>query len=447
MKRIFTYIFLSLFFTLPVSAEIEFFLNSQWEEYSPSEWTSQNFPDPNSNTISLVFHPELPPLPAQYIVAETELKEIIQTVFTQIEQETVSQKEIPQYATELYEVLLSQEVPQFTQYISSAISEELEKKIEEKISENIVLSPYEEKIYSCNIPLSKRQEIVIDVLQRLQSGEIEDIENITYSDPSFGDCVVPFPDIRHRNKVIAHSFQSNQEIAKSILGTQKEWKVHESITQLAWQKSNYQEYVLENSKFIHDISSKWSITSQQKKLLDDNQKDILEVLEVDALSNIVHTSLSEKSKGLQELQKYFTQEYLEGRISEDHFMLLLWQIQKNISLQKSLLALLKDDKISQEDFLLYIDDLGKKLQDLQTLYQNKKSNSLWEEDFAAELNANIAWQNDLYQRFEIIFSKKWHNSIQHIVSQKYMLWFALCISVLISMLFVNKNRKKKWESL
>lgn len=61
----------------------------------------------------------------------------------------------------------------------------------------------------CNISYDERVDIVIDYLEKLDP-KTWDIHNITYKNPRFGDCIVPYPDKRNIDTVIPDSFQSNQ---------------------------------------------------------------------------------------------------------------------------------------------------------------------------------------------------------------------------------------------
>jgi len=190
-------------------AELEFFLSSNDAPFSSTSWTSDTYPDSGAEYIGIKYTPSISPVPKEYVVVDTLVQEIFNTITTQSGAVTYEDIEIEQFETNYYETLISTENPQFIEYITTSINPETETIIEEKIENNIVLTPFEEIFYNCNISLSEREAIVLDVLERIDSGEIENLENISYSNPSFGDCIIPFPDISHRRKYRKSSSSRN----------------------------------------------------------------------------------------------------------------------------------------------------------------------------------------------------------------------------------------------
>lgn len=92
-----------------------------------------------------------------------------------------------------------------------------ESSIAHKKKEWIVITPYEETFLKCQIPYAERFEIVKEFLKNVDSNKFKE-DNITYLNPKYGDCIIPFPDKKHRDKLIDISFDSNKALAKSLQG-------------------------------------------------------------------------------------------------------------------------------------------------------------------------------------------------------------------------------------
>ena len=107
------------------------------------------------------------PFPKEYIAVDTDVREILKSIITFTIEESMTETEILQYEQEIYETLIAIESPQFIEYITIAIQESTDIILEEKIQNNILLTPFEETFLNCDIPLSERQVIALDVLERI----------------------------------------------------------------------------------------------------------------------------------------------------------------------------------------------------------------------------------------------------------------------------------------
>lgn len=174
-------IFLSIFAYRHTYAELEFSFGDGMP-YSAEEWTS---PEKGSSQIFIQHTARIEPVAEEYIVVPTRVREIIEEIITQFSKEDQSILEKEQYAERIHETLTAIEDPKFTEYIITAINSDTEKTIEEKLKNNIKLNEFEETFLLCDIPLEERQKIVLDILERIESEEIESIDTISYSDPRF----------------------------------------------------------------------------------------------------------------------------------------------------------------------------------------------------------------------------------------------------------------------
>lgn len=207
------------------SAELEFFLG-EWIPYSQSQITSSS----NGWDMLIVwYNHRAEPFPKEYIAVDTDVREILKSIITYTVEESMTETEILQYEQQIYETLIGIESPQFIEYITIAIQESTDIILEEKIQNNILLTPFEETFLNCDIPLSERQAIVLDILERIGNWEIESLDMIQYSDPSFWDCIIPFPDVSRQDQIIENSFDSNQENVRIRQSIVTEYEVAESI--------------------------------------------------------------------------------------------------------------------------------------------------------------------------------------------------------------------------
>lgn len=100
-----------------------------------------------------------------------------------------------------------------------AVTKRAETAILQKQKDGKVLTADENTFISCNISYTDRTKVISDWLSNLDPKKF-DVTNITYSNPKIGDCIIPFPDARNRNKIIPGSFAINQYNA-AILSNNK----------------------------------------------------------------------------------------------------------------------------------------------------------------------------------------------------------------------------------
>lgn len=145
---------------------------------------------------------------------------------------------------EVYKKLKSIENTTFKNYLLLALQPSMEKIIQIRKDQNIVLSPYEEVFLSCGIDYPQRELIIKDFISNLQDTKNIDFNNLSFSDPKFGDCIIPYPDKSHLEKVIEGSFSSNQLLAEQINGSYQAPAIGEKINK------NMQE-LAETEKKLH----------------------------------------------------------------------------------------------------------------------------------------------------------------------------------------------------
>lgn len=120
---------------------------------------------------------------------------------------------------ELFEKL--QQVPDenFKNWVKIALTPNYERLLEVKIEANQILTPQEEVFQACGIDYDTRVEIISDFLKNLDLEKEFNVNELTYSNPRFGDCIIPYPDTENKDQVIEWSFPSNQLYAQQLTAT------------------------------------------------------------------------------------------------------------------------------------------------------------------------------------------------------------------------------------
>lgn len=71
-------------------------------------------------------------------------------------------------------------------------------------------SAHDNRVFlQCGMDYNTRVKLISEWIDSIDVGTF-DINNITYPDPKMGDCLLPYPDARHKDKIIENSFLTNQ---------------------------------------------------------------------------------------------------------------------------------------------------------------------------------------------------------------------------------------------
>lgn len=106
--------------------------------------------------------------------------------------------------------------PVLKQYILRAVSEDLFQILKNQMESGKELSNDDAVLLKCNISFADRIQHLNNWLKDIDPEKF-DTTNITYLDPKIGDCIIPYPDARHRNTVIPDSFEYNKKLAASLI--------------------------------------------------------------------------------------------------------------------------------------------------------------------------------------------------------------------------------------
>lgn len=111
------------------------------------------------------------------------------------------------------------EIPneKFRDYLLLSVIPEFDNIVKNKKEQWVILSPYEEVFNSCGIWYTERLENVQDFLTHLDTDTFS-LETLSYINPRFWDCIIPYPHQDHRSTVIEGSFLSNQLLARQLNG-------------------------------------------------------------------------------------------------------------------------------------------------------------------------------------------------------------------------------------
>jgi hypothetical protein len=133
----------------------------------------------------------------------------------------------------LHKKLESIENKTFVNYLEWALDPNLEQTIQDRKDQGIVTSPYEDTFLQCGMNYTQREAVIKDFITKLRNPKYIDVNNLTYSDPKFGDCIIPYPDKTHIGKVIDNSFPSNKLLAEQISGIYKAPPLSPDIQEMA----------------------------------------------------------------------------------------------------------------------------------------------------------------------------------------------------------------------
>ena len=206
MKKI-LFLLLFFYFSNSVFAGLDFYLSNQSLPYANDVWTSQNFPEVGASKIQVdrYFHRE--EFPASYRKTPQEIQDAIDDVFSHLS--------LPERQAR-YTSFMAFEKHDLSQYITLALSPNTEADISYKANAWFVLTPFETTFQSCGIALNQRKTIVRTLLERIYNNDFPRLEDMQYSDIRFGDCIIPFPDMRRGGTSIANSFPSNKIAAQAL---------------------------------------------------------------------------------------------------------------------------------------------------------------------------------------------------------------------------------------
>lgn len=108
----------------------------------------------------------------------------------------------------------------FKTYLENAILPSFESNIIQLREQNgIVPWLYEQGFLWCGIKIDDRIKIVEDLIWKIQDPAKIDYLNLEYLDPKFWDCIIPYPDKRHKGKNFDHSFAWYKYTNQSLTST------------------------------------------------------------------------------------------------------------------------------------------------------------------------------------------------------------------------------------
>ncbi len=122
-------------------------------------------------------------------------------------------------------------------HILKALSYGIEKEMEEKSTGDTVEAMDNRVFLACGFDYDQRVKLIGEWIESIDVNTF-DIDNITYPDPKLGDCILPFPDARHKNQIIEGSFVSNQYNAAAAINNEEVMKKLAPILEL-WEYARY----------------------------------------------------------------------------------------------------------------------------------------------------------------------------------------------------------------
>lgn len=198
----------------------------------------------------------------------------------------------------------------------SSVALWVDKIIDYKIKENIWLTHYEEVFKWCNIPYTERIKILTSFVD-----SIEDVNNIntldlSFDNPKFWDCIIPFPDKTHLWQVIEWSFMSNQYIARSSENEELQTGVISSeteINELIKEKIELEKKYAELSAWITNKLSDWNYVEWISEEIKQIQDSYIEE------SKIIDNKIEESRTKMREMEEKLLDNTKENKKYTDSF--------------------------------------------------------------------------------------------------------------------------------
>lgn len=209
MKKILLFL-CCIFLPYSVSAELDIYLSSQKLPYAADVWTSTGFPDSGSAFINIEHYFPTEAFPSIYTPSDQDLRNRVYDLFS---------TNTPAQQQAYLESLLLFSKQNFAQYIGIALSPDIDGDIAAKQADGYILTPFESTFQACGMNLVQRKSVVKTLIERIDAGDFSDLQNISYSNVAFGNCIIPFPDSTQKALTIPNSFPSNKLIVQSLNGS------------------------------------------------------------------------------------------------------------------------------------------------------------------------------------------------------------------------------------
>ena len=200
-------IYILCFLSLPLTtyAQIEVFLSSWERGYHPHIWTSDQ--DPDDTRLGFHYRYAREDISSSFYLTEEVQQARILDLF--------SDRELDERII-YYQSLRDFSRDGLMNYLALTLNSDIDDHIGDKVSLWRTLTPFESVFQTCGIPLSERRDITRTLIEAIHNREFEIIDDIEYSDKSFWDCIIPFPDSRRSPAhilTLPNTFDSNRYIA------------------------------------------------------------------------------------------------------------------------------------------------------------------------------------------------------------------------------------------
>jgi len=150
----------------------------------------------------------------------------------------------------------------FIQYVKIALNPWYEKYMLYRKESGALISEFEDTFLSCNITYEERHDVLIDLLEKIDADNF-DITNLSYSNPKVGDCIIPYPDVTHRDQEIEISFSSNKLLASMINGTHKPSELDSDTIRMIEERHAIElAFETEKERLTQQFEA-WNITSEE----------------------------------------------------------------------------------------------------------------------------------------------------------------------------------------
>jgi hypothetical protein len=103
--------------------------------------------------------------------------------------------------------------------LNLGLSSQIETAIRARLARGVTLTDFEKKFIECPVSYDERVASLTEFVRSIKDPKNIDIENIKYKNPAVGDCIIPYPDVSQKGKVVPYAFETNKIRAQAVSQT------------------------------------------------------------------------------------------------------------------------------------------------------------------------------------------------------------------------------------
>jgi hypothetical protein len=173
-------------------------------------------------------------------------------------------------------------------FISLGLSDNITEQIKVRKQAGVELTDWEKTFMVCPVSFDERVKTLEKFVLSIKDTKNIDYSNLSYENPVVGDCIVPYPDARHRTAVQPVSFATNKLMAEAYSHTGSFTPPKELVDKIETQKqltSEFQHKLEEISALMDKPETHESYRTLREQIVQEYEPKIQKISEeVDALN-------------------------------------------------------------------------------------------------------------------------------------------------------------------